>query len=492
MKRMLLLPVTGALAAALAGCSNPAPSTNSSTASHGLPPAPANSQAVAGTRTSYADVVSRVAPAVVTIHSSQRVRMPQQYPFYNDDMLRQFFGQQGYRMQPPQQQIKEGLGSGVIITGDGYILTNHHVVDGAEDIRVDLADRRSLKATVVGSDPPSDLAVLKIDATDLPNLTLADSDSVRVGDLVLAIGNPLGVGQTVTMGIISAKGRSTGLSDGAFEDFLQTDAPINQGNSGGALVSTAGELIGINSQILTPSGGNIGIGFAIPANMARNVADQLIKSGKVQRGMLGVTIQPVTNDLAASLGLPRPEGALINEVQPDSPAGKAGLRQGDVILGVNGEQIADPNALRNRIAAMPPDQEVTVEYWRDGKSQTVKVKLAALQAQAAAEPQGQSNAPPTEQGEHRLGLGLAPLSPEIARQLNVSPDQNGVVVVQVDPQGAAAEAGVQRGDLIQQINHKPIRQLSDIQEALQASSGKPALLLLVRQGQPLFLSVRPD
>ena len=250
---------------------------------------------------SYADIVSKVAPAVVTIHSSQRVRQPQQYPFMDDPFFRQFFGERG-QSQPPAQQ-RQGLGSGVIIDANGYIVTNHHVIDGAEAIKVDLYDNRSLDARIVGTDPPSDLAVLKVDASNLPVLGLGDSDRTRVGDVVLALGNPLGVGQTVTMGIISAKGRQTGLSNGSFEDFLQTDAPINQGNSGGALVSTNSELIGINSQILSTSGGSIGLGFAIPSNMARTVVEQLINSGKVRRGQLGVTALRIPSEEATRMGV---------------------------------------------------------------------------------------------------------------------------------------------------------------------------------------------
>jgi Do/DeqQ family serine protease len=291
-------------------------------------------------QTSYADVVDRDAPAVVTVRSERRVRVPEQFPF----MGMPFLGE----VQPqPQDRIEHGLGSGVIVSADGYILTNDHVIDGAEDIRVELTDNRTLPAKVVGSDTPSDLAVLKIDASHLPVLPLGNSDQVRVGDVVLAIGNPLGVGQTVTMGIISAKGRQTGLSDGSFEDFLQTDAPINQGNSGGALVNTSGELIGINSQIISPSGGNIGIGFAVPANMAKSVMAQLTNSGTVRRGMLGVTVQPVTSDLASSLGLSDVRGALISSVQHGGPADRAGVQRGDVILALNGSPVADSNALRN-------------------------------------------------------------------------------------------------------------------------------------------------
>jgi Do/DeqQ family serine protease len=329
---------------------------------------------------SYADVVSRVVTAVVTIHSQQRVRQPQQFPFTNDPFFQQFFGD---RMPAPETpQRREALGSGVLVTPDGYILTNHHVVDGADQIKVDLNDGRSLDAKVVGSDAPSDLAVLKINASNLPVLALGDSDRTRVGDVVLAIGNPLGIGQTVTMGIISAKGRQTGLSNGAFEDFLQTDAPINQGNSGGALVSTASELIGINSQILSPSGGSIGIGFAVPSNMARTVMDQLIKGGKVRRGQLGISVRKVTSDDAAKLSVPEGKGIVVGSVQPGSAADRAGLRQGDVIMSFNGVEVSDPNTFRNRVASTPPGTDVTLTIVRDGKEQTVRATLGEFTPQA--------------------------------------------------------------------------------------------------------------
>ena len=329
---------------------------------------------------SYADVVSRVATAVVTIHSQQRVRQPQQFPFTNDPFFQQFFGD---RMPTPETpQRREALGSGVLVTPDGYILTNHHVVDGADQIKVDLNDGRSLDAKVVGSDAPSDLAVLKVDGNNLPVLALGDSDRTRVGDVVLAIGNPLGIGQTVTMGIISAKGRQTGLSNGAFEDFLQTDAPINQGNSGGALVSTASELVGINSQILSPTGGSIGIGFAVPSNMARTVMDQLIKNGKVRRGQLGISVRKVTSDDARKLGVPEGKGIVVGAVQPGSAADRAGLRQGDVILSFNGVDVSDPNTFRNRVASTPPGTEVTLTIMRDGREQTVRATLGEFTPQA--------------------------------------------------------------------------------------------------------------
>jgi serine protease Do len=340
------------------------------------PNAPPGSVAETATRGSFADVVARVAPAVVTVRSARRARAPRQHPFFDDPRFREFFG----LPREPQSELprQQGLGSGIIVSGDGYILTNHHVIDGAEEITIVLSDKRAYPARVVGSDPPSDLAVLKVDQSNLPVLSMGNSDAARIGDVVLAIGNPLGLEQTVTAGIISAKGRTTGLSDGSFEDFIQTDAPINQGNSGGALINTAGELVGINSQILSPTGGNIGIGFAIPVNMARSVMDQLVQGGEVRRGSLGVTIQAVTSDIAASLGLQEVRGALVTSVLPGSPAARAGLRQGDVIMAFNGTAINDANSLRNAVARSQPGTQVTLTVRRQGGEQQLQVTLGEL------------------------------------------------------------------------------------------------------------------
>jgi Do/DeqQ family serine protease len=337
--------------------------------------------------TSYADIVDRVSPAVVTVHSQRRVRAPRQFPFFDDPLLRQFFGAPS-RGAPQAAQRVQALGSGVIVRSDGYIVTNHHVVDGAEDIKVELADRRVLDAKVIGSDAPSDIAVMKIDASQLAALPPSDSDTVRVGDVALAVGNPLGLGETVTAGIISAKGRTTGLSDGTFEDFLQTDAPINRGNSGGALVNANGDLIGINSQIVSPSGGNIGIGFAVPSNMVREVSDQLIKSGKVRRGQLGVSIQPVTPDIAASLNMKEARGVIVNDVVRGGPAEKAGIRRGDVIVALSGKPVVDGNTLRNQVADTPPGTAVDVTLQRDGREQTVRATLGEYQAREKPAEQG--------------------------------------------------------------------------------------------------------
>ena len=343
-------------------------------------PAPASTNPTAIMPTvSYADVVSKAAPAVVTIHSQMRVRQPQQFPFENDPFFREFFGD---RVPPPApERRREGLGSGVIVGQDGYVLTNHHVIDGADRIKVDLNDNRTLEAKVIGTDPPSDLAVLKVEASGLPVLGLGDSDRTRVGDVVLAIGNPLGVGQTVTMGIISAKGRQTGLSNGAFEDFLQTDAPINQGNSGGALVSTNIELIGINSQILSPSGGSIGLGFAVPSNMARTVMEQLINTGRVRRGQLGITVLKIPSEEASKLGVTEGAGVVVYQVQPGSAADRAGLRRGDIITALNGTAVDDPNTFRNIIAGSAPGTEVTLTVKRDGREQQVRATLGEFAPQ---------------------------------------------------------------------------------------------------------------
>jgi len=346
-------------------------------ASAPVAPAPVDARSLGAGQFSYAPIVDKVSPAVVTIRAEQRVRVAQQYPFFNDPMFRRFFGDRMPQEQPFERH-QGALGSGVIVKADGYILTNHHVVDGADKINVELTDGRSFKARVVGTDAPSDLAVLKIDGRDFPTLPLGNSDQVRVGDIVLAVGNPMGVGQTVTMGIVSAKGRATGLGDGSFEDFLQTDAPINQGNSGGALVNMAGELVGINSQILSPSGGNIGIGFAIPTNMAQNVFESLVTDGRVHRGMLGVTVQSVTSELATALDLDAARGALVNGVTPDGPAAKAGVAKGDVITAVNGVAVTDSNAVRNMVARLKPGSKAELTILRDGQKKTLTATLDEL------------------------------------------------------------------------------------------------------------------
>ena len=445
----------------------------------------------AAPQNSYADIVSKAAPAVITIRADKRVRTPQQFPFSDDPFFRGLFGNRG--PQQPQEQLQQALGSGVIVSADGYILTNHHVIDGAEDIKIEMNDGRTLEAKLIGSDPPSDLALLKVNATGLTYMTPGDSDKVRVGDVALAIGNPLGIGQTVTMGIISAKGRSTGgTGSGSFEDFLQTDAPINHGNSGGALVNTIGELIGINSQILPgETGGSIGIGFAIPSNMARTVMDQLVKNGKVRRGQLGISVSRVTSDLAASLGMSEAKGVIVNSVRGGSAAERAGIRQGDVITAINDTPVSESNSFRNRVASNAPGTEVTLTVLRDNREQKMRATLGEATEETARSENQNEGGPNSRTGGGKLGISVEPLTPEIAQQLQLKPGTTGVVVDSVDPTGPAVEAGIQRGDVIQEVNRQPVRSADDLRAAVEKSGTKPVLLLLNRRGETIYLAVRP-
>jgi Do/DeqQ family serine protease len=495
MKRSFVaFAVALSLALALAGCRRGAEEPEfklprAAEPAGGAPSGPVN-------HNSYADVVARVAPAVVTIRAVRLTRLPRQHPFLDEESLQDFFGRGGQQRQAPVQPRsvpQRGLGSGVVISPDGYIVTNHHVVDGAEQITVEFTDRRIFAAKLVGNDPPSDLAVLKVEAKDLPVLTLGDSDRVRVGDVVLAVGNPLGVGQTVTAGIISAKGRRTGLSDGSFEDFLQTDAPINQGNSGGALVNTSGELVGINSQIFSPTGGNIGIGFAIPSNMTRGVTEQLISKGRVRRGQLGVYVQQVTEDIAQSLGLKEARGVIVGSVQRGGAAERAGLKQGDVITSLNGTAVNDANELRNLVAATQPGTDVTLDILRDGREQQIKVTLGELTA--AAEPargEGEGGGGVEEQSDGgKLGVTVTPLTPEVASRLQLPEDRQGLVVTGVEQGGPAAEAGLREGDLIEQANRQPVKTIEDLRAAIQSAGERPLLLLVTRGDGTVFVTVRP-
>jgi serine protease Do len=456
--------------------------------------APAPTHSVAGGRDSYADIVKIAAPAVVTIRVEGKAKVsPTQFQFDdNDDFFRRFFGNpqdRGRTPRIPRSFRQRGLGSGVVMSADGYILTNHHVVNGADDIQVELTDGRTLTAKLVGSDQASDLALVKVNATNLHPLPLGNSDAVQVGDVVLAVGNPMGLGQTVTMGIISAKGRSTRAGDGSYEDFLQTDAPINHGNSGGALVNTKGELVGINSQILSSTGENIGIGFAIPTNMARHVVDQLRKDGKVHRSQLGVTIQPVTSDMAANLGLKETGGVIVSSVSSGSAAERAGIRQGDVLVSFNGEPVHDLNALRNRVADTAPGSTATVTVVRDGSRRDLTVKLdEASPEKIARRAESDSQA---DDDKAALGVSVAPLTPELANRYNLPRTAKGVLVQDVNPDGRAADAGIQAGDLIEQVNRAPVATVDELRNAVRRTTDRPLLLLVNREGRSLFVTVKP-
>lgn len=454
------------------------------------PPAPQAPLVVDGVRTSYADVVERTSSAVVRIEAESRSRPQAQAP-QGQNPLEDFFRQMPQQRPGQRPPVERGMGSGVIVSADGTILTNAHVIEGAERITVLLNDNKSFEAKVVGTDKPSDLAVLKIEAQNMPFLTLGNSDSVRIGDIVLAIGNPLGVGQSVTAGIISAKGRRTGLSDGSFEDFLQTDAPINRGNSGGALVNLNAELIGINSQILSTSGGSIGIGFSIPSNMAKSVMEQLLANGKVRRGMLGVNIQNITDETAQALELKERTGVLVSNVRARSAAEKAGVKRGDIISAINGEKIDDGNVLRNKVAGTLPGTEMKLTVLREGQPVELTATLDEFDTEAAANMQ-QPGANPDEAkpANGKLGLTLQPLTPQIAKELGLTNENEGVIVTAVDEGGAGSEAGIARGDVILEVNRRTVNSVESVQTALDSAAGRPILLLINRRGQTVYLTVR--
>jgi len=428
----------------------------------------------------FASVLKPALPAVVNIHSSKVVKQRQAMPFFNDPFFQQFFGNQ-FGPGQPQTQKEESLGSGVIVTSDGTILTNNHVIEGASDIKVQLSDKREFKAKLVGTDPRTDVAVLKIDATGLPTLPLGDSTKVQVGDVVFAIGDPFGVGETATMGIVSAKGRQIGIEGPhGYEDFIQTDAAINPGNSGGAMIDLHGDLVGINTAIETGgSEGNVGIGFAIPIDLARNIMNQLIAHGKVVRGSLGVYIQNVDQAIAKSFGLPSTEGVLIGDVIPNTSASRAGLQKGDVILKVNGEPVNDRTQLSLKISEMAPGTAVHLEIWRNDKSMDVTATLTELSAQEEKEGATGNGGESTSAGA-LAGVEVQNLTADTLQQLNLPPGTKGVVITSVDPSSAAADAGLQRGMVIQEVNHKPVNNITEYKQALAGSPGQ--VLLLVNSG----------
>jgi serine protease Do len=451
-------------------------------------------------KTGFAPVVKSVLPDVVNISTSKVVKASNRPDIQGDfpdgmpPFFQQFFGQQfghnGPQFGPNPEnrspghhdQREDSLGSGVIVSPDGYILTNNHVIDGATDVRVTLADKRQLKATVVGSDPKTDIAVLKVEGSGFPTITVGDSSKLQVGDYALAIGDPFGVGQTVTMGIVSALNRGNlGIED--YEDFIQTDAPINPGNSGGALINDRGELVGINTAILSGgSGGNQGIGFAVPINLARSVMTQILDHGKVTRAYLGIMVQDITPGISKAMSLKDMKGVLVGDVSPEGPAKRSGVQRGDVILEVNGKSMEDSRQLRNTISMMSPDATVNLKLMRNGSPSDVSVKLGELPSdkEQAKSEEGSSD-------QALDGVTVENLDAQSARELGLSASTPGVVVTDINPSSSLASAGLRRGDVIQEVNHQPVKNVSQFQEAVR-KAGKNPLLLVNRKGSTLFIA----
>jgi serine protease Do len=404
----------------------------------------------------------------------------------DDPLFRQFFGRQfGRGPAVPEKRREQSLGSGVIVSPEGYILTNNHVVDGATDVKVTLSDKRELKAKIIGTDPKTDVAVLKVEGSNFPAITLGDSSKVQIGDYSLAIGDPFGVGETVTMGIVSAKGRGNlGIED--YEDFLQTDAPINPGNSGGALINDRGELIGINTAILSHgSGGNEGIGFAIPVNLARGVMNQILDHGRVTRGYLGIVVQPITPAMAKALGQgDQAKGALVGDVSAKGPAQASGIERGDIILQVNGQPVGDANELRNTIAMMQPGDTAKLKISRNGSTRDISVKLGEL-------PSSKEQAENQQEGASKdalEGVNVENLDADTAQQLGLPASTKGVVVTSIDPSSPKAESGLRKGDVIQEVNHQRVHSVAQFEEAMHKAGKDEALLLINRGGTTLFIA----
>ncbi len=426
-------------------------------------------------------VAERATASVVNIASSRKVAIGEPFsPFYGDPFWRRFFGEEFGQRGPRREEREFGEGSGVIVSSDGYIMTNNHVVEGAEELTVVLPDKRRFKAKIVGTDPRTDLALVKIDATGLSILPWGDSSKLRVGELVLAVGSPFGLTQTVTMGIVSAVGRANmGIVD--YEDFIQTDAAINPGNSGGALVNLKGELIGIPSAIFSQTGGYMGIGFAIPSNMAKSVMASLQKHGKVIRGWIGVSIQELTPELAKEFGAKDVKGVLVSDVLEDGPAAKAKLERGDIITAYEGKPVTNPTQLRTMVAETAPGTTVTITVSRDNRTRDVKLTVGELPEEVARGAGG-------VEGEHALAGVVVEPAPRDRSGRKIG----GVLVVEVDPESPAALAGLRPGDVIREINRKPVKSVEDFERLAGRLRPKERVLLLVTRGNAtIFLSISP-
>jgi len=428
-----------------------------------------------------AEVTAAVKPAVVNISSTRTIKISgMQSPFFDDPFFRRFFGDEFGQFRRPKEHKESSLGSGVIVDKDGYILTNNHVIKGADEIKVKLSDKREFKGKIIGTDPKTDLAVIKIDSNHLPIIKLGDSEKLKVGETVIAIGNPFGLNQTVTSGIVSATGRANvGVAD--YEDFIQTDAAINPGNSGGALVNVKGELVGINTAIFSTSGGYQGIGFAIPSSMAKVVMGNLISKGKVLRGWLGVSIQPVTPDLAKQFDIKDDKGSLVGDVVEEGPAEKAGLQRGDVIIEYDGKDVSDPSSLRNSVAGTPPGKKVTLKIMRDGKSQKVDVTIAELPAEMQKIQREFDNL--------LKGVIVQELTPELKRNLDIPKRITGVVVTDIED-GSPAGGLLMPNDVIIEVNRKRINSVKDYESVVsKIKSGEDILLLVFRNGSSIYISL---
>jgi len=444
----------------------------------------------------FVAVAKAATPAIVNISTTRVVKGPSgspMTPFFEDPFFRKFFGDEfSHQFDVPRERREQSLGSGVIVDPNGLIITNNHVVAQADEIKVLLGDKREFKGKVVGTDPKTDIAVVRIDAKDLPTIPWGDSDKLQVGEYVLAIGNPFGLNQTVTMGIVSAVGRANvGIAE--YEDFIQTDAAINPGNSGGALVNVRGELIGINTAIFTQSGGYMGVGFAVPSAMAKSVMDNLVKTGKVVRGWLGVSIQGITPELAKQFSLQEAKGALVTDVLENSPAAKAGLQQGDVIVSFDGKPVEDPGSLRNHVAETGIGKKVKIGIVRDKKQQDLEVVIAEQPKEMAQKGTGESSASAGDNVSRALaGMEAQELTPSLARQLGLSKSDKGVVITQIDPDSAAGSAGLREGDLVVEMNRQPVKSLKDYDRIASKIGKEDSILLLVnRQGRNSYFAIKP-
>jgi Do/DeqQ family serine protease len=441
----------------------------------------------------YERIAKAVSPAIVAIHSTQVIKNTQQMPFMNDPFFRQFFGNQF--PQVPREQREKALGSGVILSPDGYIVTNNHVVAKATEIEVLLSDKRTFKGKVVGADPQTDVAVIKIEGTNLPTVPFGNSDQLKVGDTVMAFGNPFEQYFTVTRGSVSALGRS-GMGIEGFENFIQTDAAINPGNSGGALVNVHGQVIGINTAILSGNsgpggeGGSVGIGFAIPSNMAKHVMEDLVKSGKVSRGYLGVSIRDLDDGLAKQFKVPDTAGALAEDVTAGGPADKAGLKTGDVIRKLNGQPIGDAGQLTAGITNLSPGTVATLDILRDGQPMTLKVTLDERPVNISSSTRPGGGGGGVQQGALR-GINVQNLTPSIRDQLGLPANVTGVVIAQLDQDSPAAQYGLQEGDVIESINRQPVRNVGDFNRLAGQAKGQ-TLLRINRQGSGAFVVISPD